>query len=213
MRFFDRNEAGSLLANKLDVKNISNPLVVAIPRGGIPVAIPIARKLNAELKLSMTRKIGYPGHEEFAIGAVSLNRLLLSSKEQTEKKYIETAIEKERRRIREMIRIFDHEIDEEVVNDKTILLIDDGIATGKTMELAIHDIKEMHPKKIMICTPVCSIQAYDNLYNKVDNITSLIKPVSFSGVGSYYEHFDQLTDNEIVRQLRKGSNLCQKTEH
>jgi len=157
MRFFDRNEAGSLLADKLNEKNISNPLIVAIPRGGIPVAIPIANKLNAELKLSMTRKIGYPGYEEFAIGAVSLKRLLL-------------------------------------------------------MELAITDIKEMHPKKITICTPVCSIQAHDKLEEKVDKIISLIKPMSFSGVGSYYDHFDQLTDNEIVGLLRKSSNSWQKTE-
>lgn len=212
MRFFDRNEAGSLLADKLNEKNISNPLIVAIPRGGIPVAIPIANKLNAELKLSMTRKIGYPGYEEFAIGAVSLKRLLLSSKEQSEKKYIEVAIEKERRRIREMIRIFDHEINEDDIKDKTVLLVDDGIATGRTMELAITDIKEMHPKKITICTPVCSIQAHDKLEEKVDKIISLIKPMSFSGVGSYYDHFDQLTDNEIVGLLRKSSNSWQKTE-
>jgi len=207
MIFADRNEAGRLIAERLIKKQINNPIVVAIPRGGIPVADPIARVLKSDLRLSMTRKIGHPLFEEFAIGAVSLDKLLLSPQQQTDKKHIEETIEKERRRIREMIRIFDHEIKEELIHEKTVVLVDDGIATGKTMQLAVEEIKQMNPKKIIICTPVCAIQANEILQDKVDEIISLQTPASFAGIGAYYHNFNQLTDNEILDLLRKRKSI------
>ena len=207
MIFTDRNEAGKLIAERLKKEEIINPIVVAIPRGGIPVADPIARKLNSDLRLSMTRKIGHPVFKEFAIGSVSLDRLLLSPKQQIENNYIEESIENERRRIREMIRIFDHEVSYETIQDKTVLLVDDGIATGKTMQLAIQKIKELNPKKIIICTPVCAINAWDMLQKEVDEIISLQTPPSFAGIGAYYHNFNQLTDNDVIELLRKRKNL------
>jgi phosphoribosylpyrophosphate synthetase len=206
MKFLDRNDGGLLLAEKIHQINIKKPIVIAIPRGGIPVAIPIAQRLNSELKLSMTRKIGHPKYEEFAIGAVSLNKLLLSPDQQLEKNYIEESIEKERRRIREMIRIFDHEIVEASIKGKTVILVDDGIATGKTMELAVSEIRQNHPDKIIVCVPVCSIKAYESLQTKVDEVISLLKPASFSGIGAYYHHFEQLTDKEIIEMLKSSMN-------
>lgn len=206
MKFLDRNEAGSLLAQELIKKEIKNPVVVAIPRGGIPVSAPIAFALDAPLRLSMTRKIGHPYYEEFAIGAVSLDKFLVSQ-QQVEKKYIEEAIEKERRRIREMIRIFDHEIKEEDIKGKTVLLVDDGIATGKTVQLAAEEIKQMNPLKILVCVPVCSIPAFGILEKEVDEIIALRIPSSFSGIGAYYHNFNQLTDNEVIGILRKQKNI------
>ena len=203
MIFADRNEAGRLIAEKLQKKEITNPMVVAIPRGGIPVALPIALALNSDLKLSMTRKIGHPLSEEFAIGAVSLDDMLLSPQQQTNNKYIEETIEKERRRIREMIKIFDHEITKDLIEGKNVFLVDDGIATGKTMQLAVEEIKKMNAHKIVICTPVCAIKARDILENEVDEILSLQTPHSFSGIGAYYHNFNQLSDNEVMELLRK----------
>ena len=207
MIFSDRNEAGKLLAEKLKKKEIKNPIVVAIPRGGIPVADLITRALNAELRLSIQRKKRDPLYDEFAIGAVSFDNLLLSPHQGTEKRYIEETIERERRRIREMIRIFDHEVNEDIINGKTVLLVDDGIATGKTMQLALEEIKPMNPKKIIICTPVCTIKAKEILQPQVDEMISLQTPVSFAGIGAYYNNFNQLTDNEIIELLRKHINM------
>jgi putative phosphoribosyl transferase len=211
MMFADRNEAGKLLAERLKKKEIKNPIIVAIPRGGIPVADPIARTLKSDLRLSMTRKIGHPLFEEFAIGAVSLDKILLSAQQQTDNKRIDETIEKERRRIREMIRIFDHEVKEDLIQGKTVLLVDDGIATGKTMQLAVEEIKQMNPKKIFICTPVCTIKAKEMLQTQVDEMISIQTPVSFAGIGAYYHNFNQLTDNEIVELLRK--NISAQENH
>jgi adenine/guanine phosphoribosyltransferase-like PRPP-binding protein len=203
MIFSDRNEAGRLIADRLINKEITNPMVVAIPRGGIPVAVPIAYSLNSDLKLSMTRKIGHPLSEEFAIGAVRLDDKLLSPQQQTNIKYIEETIEKERRRIREMIKIFDHEITRDLIQGKNVFLVDDGIATGKTMQLAVEEIKKMNANKIVICTPICAIKARDMLENEVDEIISLQIPQSFAGIGAYYHNFNQLSDNEVIEILRK----------
>lgn len=208
MIFQDRNEAGKLIAERLKKDEIINPIVIAIPRGGIPVADPIARKLNSDLRLSMTRKIGHPLFKEFAIGSVSLDKLLLSPQQQTENNYIEESIEKERRRIREMIRIFDHEISLETIQAKTVFIVDDGIATGKTMLLAVREIKELNPKKIIICTPVCALNAMEILQREVDEIISLQTPASFAGIGAYYHNFNQLSDNEVIELLRKRKKLA-----
>ena len=209
MKYANRSEAGRLISEILLKKEIINPIVVAIPRGGIPVAVPIARALNSDLKLSMTRKIGHPLFEEFAIGAVSLDGILLSPEQQTKKKYIEETIEKERRRIREMIKIFDHQITKDLLHDKNVILVDDGIATGKTMQLAVEEIKKMKAKKILICTPVCAIKAREILEKEVDEIVSLQTPHSFAGIGAYYHNFNQLSDNEVVEILRKRTSAIE----
>jgi predicted phosphoribosyltransferase len=137
MVFADRNEAGKLLAERLKKKEIENPIVVAIPRGGIPVANPITQTLKSELRLSITRKKGYPLYDDLTIGTASLDKLLQSPEQIIEKIYIEETIEKERRRIRDTIRIFDYEVTKDLIEGKTVLIVDDGIVTGNTMQLVI----------------------------------------------------------------------------
>jgi putative phosphoribosyl transferase len=102
-----------------------------------------------------------------------------------------------------MIKIFDHEITKDLIEGKNVFLVDDGIATGKTMQLAVEEIKKMNAHKIVICTPVCAIKARDILENEVDEILSLQTPHSFSGIGAYYHNFNQLSDNEVMELLRK----------
>ncbi len=204
MVFADRNEAGKLLAERLKKKEIENPIVVAIPRGGIPVANPITQTLKSELRLSITRKKGHTLYDELTIGTASLDKLLQSPGQIIEKIYIEETIEKERRRIRDTIRIFDYEVTKDLIEGKTVLIVDDGIVTGNTMQLVIEEIKPMNPKKIFICIPVCTIKAKEKLQTQVDEMITLQTPVSFAGIGAYYHNFNQLTDNEIVELLRKN---------
>jgi phosphoribosylpyrophosphate synthetase len=212
MIFADRNEAGKLLAERLKKELIKNPIVVAIPGGGIPVAYPITQTLKSELRLSITRKKGQSFYDELNTGTTSLYKLLLSPGQIPEKIYIEETIEKERRRIRETIRIVDHEITKDLIEGKTVLLVDDGIATGNTMQLALEEIKSMNPKKIFICTPVCTIKAKEKLQTQVDEMILLLTPVSFAGIGAYYHNFNQLTDNEIVELLRKNISVQKNHE-
>jgi len=204
MVFADRNEAGKLLAERLKKKEIENPIVVAIPRGGIPVASPITQTLKSELRLSITRKKEHTLYDELNIGTSSLDKLLQSPGQIIEKIYIEETIEKERRRIRDTIRIFDYEVTKDLIEGKTVLIVDDGIVTGNTMQLVIEEIKPMNPKKIFICIPVCTIKAKEKLQTQVDEMITLQTPVSFAGIGAYYHNFNQLTDNEIVELLRKN---------
>jgi predicted phosphoribosyltransferase len=212
MIFADRNEAGKLLAERLKKEVIKNPIVVAIPGGGIPVAYPITQTLKSELRLSITRKKGQSFYDELNTGTTSLDKLLLSPGRIPEKIYIEETIEKERLRIRETIKIVDHEITKDLIEGKTVLLVDDGIATGNTMQLALEEIKSMNPKKIFICTPVCKIKAKEKLQTQVDEMILLLTPVSFAGIGAYYHNFNQLTDNEIVELLRKNISVQKNHE-
>ena len=206
MKYLDREDAGISLSEKLIEKKIESPVIIALPRGGIPVAIPIAKILNAPLKLLMVRKIGHPNNEEFAVGAVSLEDLFLSETATIRPEYIQEKVKTERTRIREMIKKFGHQINSGEVEGKTVILVDDGIATGQCMMLAISELRKAKPAKIIIAVPVCGLTAYNLLAKKADEIISLHTPPSFSGIGAYYEDFSQLSDNEVMDLLKtKGS--------
>lgn len=206
MKYLDREDAGISLSEKLIEKKIESPVIIALPRGGIPVAIPIAKILNAPLKLLMVRKIGHPNNEEFAVGAVSLEDLFLSETATIRPEYIQEKVKTERTRIREMIKKFGHQINSGEVEGKTVILVDDGIATGQCMMLAISELRKAKPTKIIIAVPVCGLTAYNLLAKKADEIISLHTPPSFSGIGAYYEDFSQLSDNEVMDFLKtKGS--------
>lgn len=209
MKYLDREDAGISLSEKLIEKKIESPVIIALPRGGIPVAIPIAKTLNAPLKLMMVRKIGHPNNEEFAVGAVSLGDLFLSETATIRPEYIQEKVKAERIRIREMIKKFGHQINAGELKGKTIILVDDGIATGQCMMLAISELRKEKPTKIIVAVPVCGSTAYNLLSKKADEIISLHTPPAFSGIGAYYEDFEQLSDNEVV-DLLKTKGLLKK---
>jgi predicted phosphoribosyltransferase len=201
MLFFNRESAGIEIASILDKKSLKNTIVVALPRGGVPVAIPIASALKSTLKLIMIRKIGHPINEEYAVGAVSLTDLIIADTAQVDAGYIRETVIKERKRIKEMVLIFNHQIVPKEIEGNTVILVDDGIATGYCMKLAIKEIKKNKPGKLIVSVPVCSLSSFDFLSEETDEILCLQKPASFWGIGSYYQDFSQLTDEDIISLL------------
>lgn len=200
-KFSNRNDAGIQLAEELLRSNFYPDLVLTIPRGGVPVGLAVAHFFGVPLKLSLIRKIGHPANPEYAIGAVSEKEIFYNRAEGITADYLKTSINKERARIREMQHLFDHTCSAEDTMGKTIALVDDGIATGTCMELAVKILKKTGAQKIGLAVPVCPQTTAAIISPKVDSFISLLNPLFFSGVGAYYEDFSQLTDEQVTQML------------
>jgi predicted phosphoribosyltransferase len=199
--FINREHAGNLLYEKLQDEKTLAEVVVALPRGGIPAGAMIARKMKLPLRLAFIRKIGHPVNPEYAIGAVSETDLILNDGSHYGTEYLKKEIIKERLRISEMEKIYKNSWNKYDVCGKHILLIDDGIATGTCMELAVKEMRENGASSIGIATPVCSYNAYKKLMKKADSMTCLLVTQNFLGIGSYYDDFTQLTDEMAIKIL------------
>ncbi|MFM1794102.1 MAG: hypothetical protein RL642_487 [Bacteroidota bacterium] len=205
MRFENREDAGQQLSSLLLEKNIFPDCIVAIPRGGVPVALVIAKQLHLPVKLIFIRKLGHPINHEFAIGATTANNILVHNDVFIKDHHPELTalIDKERNRIVEMRKKFAHEIDFASIRQKHILLVDDGIATGTCIELAVQELRKNGAKKITIATPVCPFNSYQHLKKIADEMICCIVAQQFTGISSFYHHFDQLTDDEVTLYLEQ----------
>jgi predicted phosphoribosyltransferase len=205
MRFENREDAGIQLTTLLAEKNIAADCVITIPRGGIPVAMVIAKTLHLPLKLMLVRKLGHPINSEYAIGAVTEKDLLVHNdvfiKEQHPE--ITALIQKERKRIIEMKIKFDHVIEFRDIKHKNIILVDDGIATGTCIELAIQELRKNGVKTITVATPVCPFNTYQQLKKIADETICCIVAQQFTGISAYYHDFEQLTDERVVSLLHQ----------
>lgn len=204
--FKNRTQAGEMLASKLLDYKLEDPVVIGLPRGGVSVAKPIAEKLNAKLDIIVSKKIGAPNNPELALGAVtSFGDYVVSSYSNYElgdKKWdymqkqivylINDCREKEKKYLGDKnIR------QEHFYENKNIILVDDGTATGMTALAAIKSIKKQNPKSIIHAIPVISSQAYDELAGQVNKIETLKIPREFVAVGAHYIDFDAVSDDEI----------------
>jgi len=206
MIFRDRAYAGQRLAELLKPEFPISGYVVAIPRGGVPVALEIARALNLPLRLIFIRKIGHPINPEYAIGAVSdTNELLLEYKSIGQETLNEIK-SRERKRIDQMIQAFGNELKSNEARNKTILLVDDGIATGTCIELAIHCLRAMEVKSIWVTVPVSSLHGAKRIRSLSDKFFCLHESGQFTGIGAFYIHFEQLTDAQVREMLTEIRN-------
>lgn len=201
--FIDRLEAGSLLAKKLKKYKDQYGVVLAVPRGGVPIGYVVARELHLPLELLLTKKIGHPNNEEYAIGAASLTDRYISSQENISKDYIEEETKRVRARLREMKEKFIGDHQPESIEGKTVIVIDDGIATGLTLMSSINMLRRQKPEKIVIAVPVASRRTLDKIAKQVDEVVCLLIPEDFYGVGAFYENFDQVSDEEVLVFLKK----------
>ena len=210
-QFRDRTEAGKLLAKQLIAyTNQHNVLVLALPRGGVPVAFEVARALHAPLDVIIVRKLGVPGQEELAMGAIAsggvriLNndvvRFLGITKEIIDKMATKEQLELERRE-----RLYRGDRPAYDVRGRTVILVDDGIATGATMHAAVAAIKQQQPTRIIIAVPTAAPSTCDEFANEVDELVCVIRPEPFIAVGYWYRQFSQTTDEE-VRSLLEQAN-------
>jgi putative phosphoribosyl transferase len=207
MFFKNRTHAGKLLAMALTKYQGQDLLVIALPRGGVPVALEIARTLHAPLDLALAHKIGHPSHPEYAIAAVSeTGRTLITAEEA---KYIDPAwLEAEKKRqIRELAdkrALFLKDKKPPSFKNKTVILVDDGIATGATMKVAIQDIQAEHPRRLVVAVPVAPHDTADEIRAQVDDFVALkiASAADFMGaVGAHYEDFQQVENEEVIRLM------------
>jgi len=203
--FQDRIDAGLALSQLLlQYKNV-NGIVLAVPRGGVPVALPVARILQLPLEIILSKKIGHPLHKEFAIGAVSLTGRVLAPNTHVPEKYIEEETQSIRRQLKQMYRKFMGDKTPTPVKDKVVIIIDDGIATGHTMLSTVDMIRNEFPEKVIVAVPVASHQAAIKLNEAADEFVCALVPPHFRAVGEFYADFTQVTDEEVVKHLTAGN--------
>ena len=205
--YYDRIDAGLILAKEL-MKYKNDPgIVLAVPRGGVPIAYYVATQLGFPMDLLLTKKIGHPGNSEYAIGAVSLTDRFVVPHEDVSQEYIDRETEMIRIKLKEMYVKFMGDKDPEPIKDKTVIVIDDGIATGNTLLSTISMLKKSEPAKIIIAVPVASQNAINKLSGLVDEIVCPLIPDTFYGVGGFYKNFDQVSDEEVLMYLNKFNEL------
>ena len=206
-RFHDRTEAGELLADKLG-SYVDKPdlTVLALPRGGVPVAARVAKRLHAPLDVFVVRKLGLPGHPELAMGAIAtggvrvLNGDVIDSLRVPDE-VINAVTAEEYQELQRRERSYRDDLPPPEVEDKTVIIVDDGIATGSTMFAAIAALRQLNAGRIVVATPTISKSTFDYLRKHADDVVSVIVPEEFHGVGQWYEDFSQTTDEEVHQLL------------
>ncbi|MBS3027282.1 MAG: phosphoribosyltransferase [Dolichospermum sp. DET50] len=210
-KFSNRIQAGQMLAQHLQAySNLGNVLVLALPRGGVPVAFEVAKFLNVALDVCIVRKLGVPGHKELAMGAIAqgltgqfagenitiFNQDVIDSLGIDQEK-ITAVVNQELRELRRRHQIYRGDKPAINVKNKIVILIDDGIATGASMRAALTVIHQQQPEKIVVAVPVAPLTTCEELRLEVDDVVCLRCPEVMSAIGFWYEDFSQTTDNEV----------------
>jgi putative phosphoribosyl transferase len=214
--FTDRREAGRALARELQHLRKLHPVILALPRGGVPLGLEIALALHAPLRLALVRKIGAPGQPELAIGAVAEGngpelvtdpRLLAVF--QIDQDWLAEA---KQAALQEMARrraLYLSDLPPIDPSGRVAILVDDGIATGATMRAALRAIRHQGAKRLIVATAVGSPHAMAMLEPEADDIICLQTPADFMAVGQFYRHFPQLTDQEVIDHLREAARVTE----
>ena len=184
-------------------------MVFALPRGGVVLGYEIARRLHSPLDLLITRKIGYPGNEECAVCAVAEDGDMIcdSSASRLDQEWLQSQAEKERQEAKRRRQVYLAGRSSIPVDGKVAIIVDDGVATGLTILLAIMELKHRHPKKIIVAVPVSSLEAAERIRAEADEFIALEIPQYFSSVGEHYEQFPQLSDEDVVWHIRRAMDL------
>ncbi|MDB5405191.1 MAG: Erythromycin esterase [Rhodospirillales bacterium] len=207
--FRDRSEAGRQLAAKLAAyANRSDVLVLGLPRGGVPVAYEVARALGAPLDVFIVRKLGVPGYEELAMGAVATGGVRVLNEELLEKlglpEYvIEAVATREQEEVKRRERLYRGGLPSPDVRGRTVILVDDGLATGATMRAAVKALRQQEPARIVVAVPIASREACEELRGEVDDVICAVTREPFHAVGLWYEDFSQTTDEEVRELLAR----------
>jgi putative phosphoribosyl transferase len=212
MAFFkNRSEAGKELAKHLmDYANRPDVLVLGLPRGGVPVAFEVAKALNAPLDVFLVRKLGVPGHEELALGAIAsggvrvLNHDLLRELSISENA-LDSLTSREQEELHRREQAFRGDRPMPDVSGRTVILVDDGLATGASMYAAVVALREHHPDKIIVAVPTASPETCAVFEGQVDSVICAHTPSPFLGVGMWYDDFSQTSDEEVRRLLQMAA--------
>ncbi len=207
MRFASRVAAGQELAAALMSYREQRPLVLAVPRGGVVVASPVASALGSRLDIIIPRKIGLPHNPEVAVAAVTEDGTLLTDPELIAalgitEDYLAAASAGQREEIRRRRRIYCGDRTAPYLRGETVILVDDGIATGLTTKAALASVRSQHPERIVLAVPVAPPAVLRDLRRLVDEVVCLLAPEPFYAVGQFYREFPQVSDAEVIRLLR-----------
>jgi putative phosphoribosyl transferase len=210
-RFRNRVEAGQRLASRLTVyANRPDVLVMALPRGGVPVAYEVAKALHAPLDVIIVRKLGVPGQEELAMGAIASGGVCILNDDVVRmlavpEKMINTVVAYERHELERREHLYRGNRPAYEVHGRTIIIVDDGMATGATMRAAIAAMKQQQPIRIIIAVPVAASATCDELAAQGDEVVCVFRQENFHAVGFWYTHFSQTTDEEVIDLLEQAA--------
>ncbi len=206
--FTDRKQAGRELAERLKSFRTKDVVVVAIPRGGLPIGAIVAKELNAPLDVVVTKKIGHPENPEFAVGAISQEGYILNPEFRVTEDYLSGQITKLREVIQKRLDLYYSKARPHDLRDKWVVLVDDGIATGHTILASIDLILNQYPAGIVVATPVAPPATIQKLKNVsfVNDVVCLEQPEDFSSVGQFYKNFLPVSDEEAVAILEQAND-------
>lgn len=210
MRFADRKQAGDVLAQQL-MRYRDDPAVVvlALPRGGVPVAFEVARALHAPLDVFVVRKLGLPGHEEFAMGAIATGGVMVMNPDlasvHVPQAAIDEVVARERRELDRREHLYRGDRAPLPIENHVVILVDDGLATGSTMLAAATAVRRQNPKRIVVAVPVAAAQTCQSFRSTVDEVVCAVTPEPFLAVGAWYEDFGQTSDAEVHALLDRAA--------
>jgi putative phosphoribosyl transferase len=209
-RFRNRHEAGQRLAAELGTY-VRRPgvFVLALPRGGVPVAAEVARVLDAPLDVFLVRKVGLPGHEEFAMGAIASGGTVMINEDVThtyrvDEQAIAAMVEREQRELERRERRYRGDRPHPDLRDRTVILVDDGLATGSSMRAAVEAVRRHQPREVVVAVPVAPRETCEAFAAVVDRVVCAATPEPFHAVGLWYDDFSQTTDDEVNEILDRS---------
>jgi len=211
MVFQNRTEAGQRLAARMTkYRDESNLLVLGLPRGGVVVAAEVATVLHAPLDVFLVRKLGVPGQEELAMGAIASGRVLVKNLSVIKAadipaRVFEAVVAREWKELRRRERVYRGYRARSAIDGRAVIVVDDGLATGATMRAAIKGLRRQLPARIIVAVPVGAVRTCDKLRRRVDDLVCLKKPVTFCGVGQWYGDFCETSDEEVRRLLEEAN--------
>lgn len=209
-QFFNRTEAGEFLAETLTAyANRNDVIVLALPRGGVPVAAEVAKKLNAPLDVFVVRKLGLPGHPELAMGAIASGGVRVFNGQvvnafRIPDDVIDTVSADELIELQRREKLYRANLPPLEVEGKTIIVVDDGIATGSTMLAAVSALRQLNATRIVVAAPVIAASTYDGLRRTADAVAAVMIPENFYAVGQWYTEFSQTSDEEVRTLLAEA---------
>jgi len=203
--FRDRTDAGEQLAAELKGRVPEDALVLGVPRGGVVVAAEVARELGLELDLVVVRKIGAPGNPEYAIGAVDEDgNVIRGDAAYADEEYLKRAAQAGRAEIERRLRAYRGDRPAARIAGRVVVVVDDGIATGRTLLAAVASLRRRGAARIVVAAPVTAIAAARDIGRVADEVIVLDKPADFYAVGQFYHYFDQTSDAEVIELLREA---------